>query len=334
MNNLVYTLGETRHSIPFEKHNFTKDRYRDLENGDIEFIVPQSQEATRIELLNLLKVWADCCENNDIQWWAIGGTLIGSLRHGGLIPWDNDVDVGIKFRDYKRIRKLTGDDYEAVISPGYILSKAMAGLRLRRKMHSTPFLDVFVYDIMPEFPDRYGMAGPIAKMQDGTYLKTFYAADFWTKCWFRLGELDWSRKNVRTAQFEDRSVPVPYNAKRAIRRHFGEDVMTNMYYTPNELIHTSLPMMLVLTSIERSIDHIIQLAHVAGLDTTTLQNGEGKRARQMNFTGFLFQKVCDVAFDEDIWNVYDIQSKVKVLKKAQRDWVTYVVERMKHSFEC
>lgn len=39
-------------------------------------------------------------EENDIVWWAHSGTLLGLVREGGMIPWDDDIDMGMTYKDY------------------------------------------------------------------------------------------------------------------------------------------------------------------------------------------------------------------------------------------
>ena len=42
-------------------------------------------------------------EKHDIQYIALAGTMIGLNRHGGIIPWDNDIDIGFVDSDWKKL---------------------------------------------------------------------------------------------------------------------------------------------------------------------------------------------------------------------------------------
>lgn len=58
------------------------------------------------ELTELLKIFADICKEHDIQWWLCSGTLLGAARHKGFIPWDDDVDVAMMKKDYRKLKRV------------------------------------------------------------------------------------------------------------------------------------------------------------------------------------------------------------------------------------
>lgn len=46
------------------------------------------------------------CRKYNIQYFAEWGTLLGTIRHGGFIPWDDDMDISMKRMDYERFLKI------------------------------------------------------------------------------------------------------------------------------------------------------------------------------------------------------------------------------------
>lgn len=62
--------------------------------------------AYRAKLIETFKAFDKFCEEHNLTYYAGGGTLIGAVRHQGIIPWDDDIDVLMLKPDYDRFLAL------------------------------------------------------------------------------------------------------------------------------------------------------------------------------------------------------------------------------------
>jgi lipopolysaccharide cholinephosphotransferase len=60
------------------------------------------------------------CRKHDITYWIDGGSILGAVRNGGFIPWDDDIDFCFLVDDFHRLRKAIKEDL-IPNNPKYIL---------------------------------------------------------------------------------------------------------------------------------------------------------------------------------------------------------------------
>lgn len=60
----------------------------------------------QMKMLEILDFFAELCRENDITWWMSSGSLLGTARHKGFIPWDDDIDVVLLKKDYRKLERI------------------------------------------------------------------------------------------------------------------------------------------------------------------------------------------------------------------------------------
>ena len=58
------------------------------------------------KLLEMLGWFHGYCRENGLSYYIVGGSMLGAIRHGGFIPWDDDIDVVLPRPDYNRLLSL------------------------------------------------------------------------------------------------------------------------------------------------------------------------------------------------------------------------------------
>jgi len=77
-----------------------------------EYVVSEKMKKIWQVQYGLLKAFTEFCREHDLRYYVFFGTLLGAVRHGGFIPWDDDTDVVMPRADYDRLLTL-GEKFPA-----------------------------------------------------------------------------------------------------------------------------------------------------------------------------------------------------------------------------
>lgn len=69
-------------------------------------VSPETLRALQLKSLEMMVYLRDFCDEHGLSVFFCGGCCIGTLRHGGFIPWDDDIDVFMPREDYERLFEL------------------------------------------------------------------------------------------------------------------------------------------------------------------------------------------------------------------------------------
>ena len=86
MSDYIYNTGETEDSL-HKKYNPEGSQLRELQH----------------RMLDMLLYIDSVCKKLNISYYLDGGTCLGAVRHHGFIPWDDDMDIVVDTKDYKRL---------------------------------------------------------------------------------------------------------------------------------------------------------------------------------------------------------------------------------------
>lgn len=155
-----------------EGYNFSDRELRDIQLIQLEMLV----EVDRI------------CTKHNIKYCISAGTLLGAVRHGGFIPWDDDADVAFLRAEYEKFREICKEELDherfyfqdSLSTPGYrwgygkLRRKGTKFIRLNQEF--MPYEQGIFIDLMPydSVPNQY-IARKVHTFRCFLYRKCFWA---------------------------------------------------------------------------------------------------------------------------------------------------------------
>jgi lipopolysaccharide cholinephosphotransferase len=71
----------------------------------------QTVRDVQIKILEIMKYIDKLCRENGIVYYIMGGTALGAVRHGGFIPWDDDLDIFMTPEQYMKFKTVFEEQY-------------------------------------------------------------------------------------------------------------------------------------------------------------------------------------------------------------------------------
>ena len=113
--------------------------------------------------MNLLDLIDIVCKKYNLQWWLLGGSLLGAIRHEGYIPWDDDLDIGMLREDYELFLKIIDDEIRKYNLQDFIRFKIDSGrgsyhfMKMEYRVDGPlfAFIDLYPFDFIPSVPDDF-----------------------------------------------------------------------------------------------------------------------------------------------------------------------------------
>ena len=205
-----------------------------------EYKIENKEQKTFKKLLKILKLWNGFTEQNGIDYWACGGTLLGAVRHSGFIPWDNDIDVCIMLSDLNKVKiKLDGQDtlayYECEIGLRVYIKGGGGGGgggvhdNDNSVENEFPFLDVFICDYCNRHTIKY------CGFLSNKGAPTWFINDLYPNEHIYKHEL----YPLKKVAFENITISVPNNEINLLYRNFSDKCLNSCKLSNHVLMHES-----------------------------------------------------------------------------------------------
>ena len=118
------------------------------------------------KILEVMKHIDKLCRDNGIVYYIMGGTALGAVRHGGFIPWDDDLDIFMTPTEYEKFKKVFETENSTLFvlqewrtTPDYLeyAKVRMNGTTFieeafkdRKDLHQGIYVDIMILHKVPE----------------------------------------------------------------------------------------------------------------------------------------------------------------------------------------
>ena len=182
-------------------------------------------EVQRI-ILDIFKSVDLICRNNHINYYAIGGTCLGALRHQGFIPWDDDLDIGVPIEQFDYLIELLQKELPEYYSVRFIDHNDQYGNMFVKVIDErTTCIEKLEYKYPKAFKGVFVDIMPLSGMPDNKLARYIFCKKIniyrvlndIRRFDIDAMDMDWKKKIYPLVRFFDRLIPIGFFAHRWYR---------------------------------------------------------------------------------------------------------------------
>jgi len=219
----VFSTEQCFYKIKDVEHHLNPDFFKK------ETIIPMTN-SNKLELLvDCLYQFSIFARDYNITYSVVSGTLLGAVRHEGIMPWDNDLDIAIFGKNnYVKINILKNK-----FNSKFTIKNYITGFKLY--YYEEALGEIFIMDLLE---NKYIYSGPYINN------KPYYIMNYVFPFISYLVEDIFPLKNHK---FENFNVCVPNNYEKILKQNYNSNVLTEYRYNPNHnKLHDSKYALIVL----------------------------------------------------------------------------------------
>lgn len=155
----------------------------------------QNVRSVQNKILGIMKYIDRLCRENGIVYYIMGGTALGAVRHGGFIPWDDDLDIFMTPSEYAKFKAVFEKENNAqfVLQEWRTTPKYLEYAKVR--MNGTTFIEEHFKDCKDMHQGIYVDIMILHKVPERkfTQKQVYYYSKFVTL--YGLSQRNWKPKN-------------------------------------------------------------------------------------------------------------------------------------------
>lgn len=191
----------------------------------------QTVRTVQEKILEIMKYIDKLCRDNGVVYYIMGGTALGAVRHDGFIPWDDDLDIFMTPKEYKKFKNVftSQKSEQFVLQEWKTTSDYLEYAKIR--MNGTTFIEEAFIDRKDLHQGIYVDIMMLHKVPDNQLIQRLVYCESKFVTLYALSQRNWKPKNLvqKIALKALKLLPCKLIVKQCYKHIYRYDDMTKSF---------------------------------------------------------------------------------------------------------